>query len=151
MSLNKRQERLYADVAVIYKPVKQSGTTAEGFKKDPTYTLVASDVSCKFFRRGETSLAAGVGRMPKINDYQLDRIHTDVDQEVGDAYAFVITNNESPYAGYCFMVDGVPTRRQDTSPRRPNYCMSYVKHVYPRPNGIAQHHASVVATLDDIT
>lgn len=137
MALTPRQEKLYTDEVSIYAPSIPSGLTSEGFTKDVTYTLVASGVACKFFRRGESSMVYGIGRLPKITDYQLDRFHFDVDQVVDDGYVIVITNDTQPYDNYCWVVDGVPTRRQSSGNRRPNYCMAFVKHVFPKPNGVS--------------
>lgn len=137
MALTDRQTTLYTDTVTIYKPTKPSGLTAEGFDKDTTYTSVATGVACKFFRRGETSELTGVGRLPKITDYQLDRFHLDVSQELDDGYVMVITNSSSPYNGYAWYVDGVPTRRQTSGRRRPNYCMAFVKHIFPKPSGVS--------------
>lgn len=137
MALTARQTTLYTDTVTIYKPSTPSGNTSEGFTKDVSYSQVATGVACKFFRRGETSEATRVGRLPKISDYQLDRFHLDVSQELDDGYVLVITNASSPYNGYAWAVDGVPTRRQTSGSRRPNYCMAYVKHVFPKPNGVS--------------
>lgn len=131
MSLTKRQELLYTDTVTIVAPSKVVGTTSEGFRKAQSYAISASGVAAKFFRRGETSQLISVGRFPKDNDYQLDRFHMDVSVNVNDGWYIVINTLTHPYYQFAFAVDGIPTRRQSTNIRRPNYVMVYVKHVIP--------------------
>lgn len=138
MALTDRQTKLYTDTAYIYKPTVPSGTTAEGFAKDRAYASVATGVACKFFRRGETAEAIKVGRMAKESDYQMDRFHFEASVEIKDEYLIYISNASSPYAGWCWIVSGEPTKRGMVTGaiRRPNYQMVFVRHILPTPRNI---------------
>jgi len=134
MPLTTRQTYLYTDTCNIWKPVRLSGTTAEGFKKDYDWDLVASSVACKYFSSSTVTSTSPIGR---TIDRSQDIFHFDVGQEISDGYIIKLTTHGHPDVNKLYLVKALAMNRPSSGDRIPNYLAVEVVEQPKPPNGVS--------------
>lgn len=137
MPLTERQELCYTDIVDIWQPTHPSGTNTDGTSKDVLWTLLASNIYCKYFSRAESSIISPIGRITSRAGRGRDQeaFRFAYDQEILDTYAIVLKTPNHPYYDFCFQAEANSGFRGVYGDRNPSFNEVVVKRT-KKPAGV---------------
>lgn len=132
MALTDRQLLAYTDVVDIWAPSFQAGTNSDGFRKDATYTLVASNEACKYFSRPEDTRPSLVGRTERGAGIVRDEcFRFDSERVILDGYIFKLKTPGHPQVNQFWVAKGNSVARISSGGREPNFAEVVVQRCDP--------------------
>lgn len=119
-SLGSRQQRLYTEVADLYRPVDSPGS-------EQTYTLEFEGIPCQLVPTDNFDTTQGSTRLKSNNIQTSDSIHFHSGQEIGPEWVIHIKAGSVRYSGNYFVTLGEP----ETHAYKAKYSRLYVNQTLP--------------------
>lgn len=119
-TLGTRQQRLYTEVADLYRPIDSTGS-------EQVYDLVFSNIPCQLVPTDNFDTQQGATRLKSNHLMTSDSIHFHVDQEIGPEWVVHIKSGSVRYPDSTFTTLG----EGEAHAYRAKYKRVYVNQIIP--------------------